>query len=76
LATMVIFFLRGGGLQALGCMMLCIRVVPAARFLVGEGDPEAVKVVPRFMVGDIPSLPIMVCPRFIGELASSLGYST
>jgi hypothetical protein len=76
LATMVIFFLRGGGLQALGCMMLCIRVVPAARFLVGEGDPEAVNVVPRFMVGDIPSLPIMVCPRFIGELASSLGYST
>jgi hypothetical protein len=35
-----------------------------------------VNVVPRFMVGDIPSLPIMVCPRFIGELVSSLGYST
>jgi hypothetical protein len=35
-----------------------------------------VNVVPRFMVGDIPSLPIMVCPRFIGELGSSLGYST
>jgi hypothetical protein len=43
-AAMVIFFLRGGGLQGAGCMMLCMRVVPAALFLVGDGDPEAVKV--------------------------------